>query len=117
MLAASIGLLCVSVFAYNYRTALAARLVPALFAALSVTVLLNFYSLWHIRKDNREADQAFRDTYCESSSIFENVLDGILIVDDEGDCLDANPASASILRFSTNKLIGQNISRFFADRD
>src|SRR5689334_8560836 len=83
MLAASIGLLCLSLFAYNYRTALAARLVPALFAALSATVLLNFYSLWHIRKENREADQAFRDTDCESSSIFENVLDGILIVNDE----------------------------------
>ena len=117
MLVASIGLLCVSVFAYNYRTALAARLVPALVAALSATVLLNFYSLWHIRKENREADQAFRDTDCEFSSIFENVLDGILIVNDEGDCLDANPASASILRFSPNKLTGQNISRFFADRD
>jgi PAS domain-containing protein len=117
MLAASIGLLSLSVFAYNYRTTFAPRLVPFLIAALSVAVFLNFYSLRHVRKENREADQAFRDTDCEFSSIFENVLDGILIVNDEGDCLDANPASASILRFSVNKLIGQNISRFFADRN
>jgi PAS domain S-box-containing protein len=117
LLAASIGLLCVSLFTYNYRAILAASLVPALFAALSVAVFLNFYSLWHLRNKQREADQAFRDTDCEFSSIFENVLDGILIVNDEGDCLDANPRSASILRFSANKLIGQNISRFFADRD
>src|ERR1700746_1419776 len=90
MLLASIGLLCVSVFAYNYRTAVAAHLVPTLLAALSVAAFLNFYSLWHLRRENREADQAFRDADCEFSSIFQNVLDGILIVDDEGICMDAN---------------------------
>src|SRR5258708_17286480 len=117
MLAASIGLLCVSLFAYSYRAIFAASLVPSLLAALSVAVFLNLYSLWHLRREHREADQAFRDTDCEFSSIFQNVLDGILIVDNEGDCLDANPGAAAILRFSTNKLIGQNISRFFAHRD
>jgi PAS domain S-box-containing protein len=117
MLAASIGLLCMSLFAYNYRAIFAANLAPALFAALSVAVFLNFYSLWHLRNEQRQADQAFRDTDCEFSSVFENVLDGILIVNDEGDCLDVNPGAASILQLSTDKLLGQNIGRFFADRD
>jgi PAS domain S-box-containing protein len=117
MLAASIGLLCVSLFAYTYRANFAAGLVPSLLAALSFVVFLNFYSLWRLRNEHREADQAFRFTDRESSSIFENVLDGILIVDNEGDCLDVNPGAASILRLSTNKLVGQNISRFFGDRD
>src|SRR5579859_7460549 len=100
MLAASIALLCVSLFAYNYRANFAAGLVPSLLAALSFVVFLNFYALWRLRNEHREADQAFRDTDREFSSIFENVLDGILIVDDEGDCLDANPGAATILRFS-----------------
>jgi PAS domain S-box-containing protein len=117
MLAASIGLLCVSLFAYNYRANFAASLVPSLLAALSFVVFLNFYSLWRLRNEHREADEAFRFTDCESSSIFENVLDGILIVNNEGDCLDANPGASTILRFSTNKLVGQNIGRFFVDRD
>jgi len=117
ILAGSIGLLCLSLFGYSYRAIFAARLVPSLLAALSVAVFLNFYSLWHLRNAHREADQAFRYTDCEFSSIFENVLDGILIVDNEGDCLDANPGAAAILRLSTNKLVGQNISRFFGDRD
>jgi PAS domain S-box-containing protein len=116
-MAASIGLLGASLGAYNYRAVFAARLVPSLLVALSVAVFLNFYALWHLRREHRETDQAFRDTDCESSSIFENVLDGILIVDNEANCLDANPGAAAILRFSTNKLIGQNISRFFPDRD
>jgi PAS domain S-box-containing protein len=117
MLAGSIGLLCLSLFGYSYRAIFAASLVPSLLVALSVAVFLNFYSLWHLRNEHREADRAFRYTDCEFSSIFENVLDGILIVDNEANCLDANPGAATILRFSTNKLVGQNISRFFADRD
>ncbi len=116
-LVTSVGLLCISLFAHNYQTIIAASLVPSLLVALSFAIYLNIYSFWHLRREHREADQAFRDTDCEFSSIFQNVLDGILIVDDEGDCLDANPGAAAILRFSTNKLIGQNISLFFTDRD
>jgi PAS domain S-box-containing protein len=115
-LVASVGLLCVSLFAYNYRAGVAISLVPSLLVALTIVVSLNFYSLWRLRNEHREADQAFRYTDCEFSSIFENVLDGILIVDNEGDCLDANPGASTILRFSTNKLVGQNIGRFFVDR-
>ena len=81
MLAASIGFLGASLLAYNHRVPFAAGLVPSLLAALSTAVFLNFFSLRHLRREHRETDQAFRDTDCEFSSIFENVLDGILIVD------------------------------------
>jgi len=117
MLAASIGLLGASLIAYNYREVIAATLVPSLLAALSAAVFLNFFSIWHLRKEHRETDQAFRNTDCEFSSIFDNVLDGILILDDDADCLDANPGAAALLRFSANNLIGQNINRFFSDGD
>lgn len=116
-LAVSVAFLCVSLFAYDYHPIFAASLVPSLAVALSFALFLNIYSFWHLRSEHRDADQAFRDTDCEFSSIFENVLDGILIVNNEGDCLDANPGAATILRFSINKLIGHNISQFFANRD
>ena len=116
-LVVSIGFLCVSLFAYNYHTILATGLVPSLLVALSFAIFLNIYSLWHLRRQHQQADQAFRDTDCEFSSIFQNVLDGIMIVDNEGDCLDANPAAAAILRVSIDRLIGRNISHFFTDRD
>jgi PAS domain S-box-containing protein len=115
-LVGSVGLLCVSLFAYDYHPVFAASLVPFLLAGLAFAVFLNLYSLWHLRREHREADQAFRATDSEFSSIFQNVLDGILIIDNEGDCLDANPAAEVVLRLSSNKLIGQNISRFLADR-
>ena len=115
-LVVSIGFLCVSLFAY-YHTIFATSLVPSLLVALSFAIFLNIYSLWHLRRQHRQADQAFRDTDCEFSSIFQNVLDGILIVGNEGDCLDANPAAATILRVSIDKLIGRNIGHFLTDRD
>jgi len=111
-LVVSAGLLCVSLPLGSYHASLVANLIPSLLAVLSFAVFLNVYSLWNFRREHREADRAFRYADCEFSSIFQNVLDGILIVDDTGNCLDANPAAAAILRFSSNDLIGQNVGRF-----
>ncbi len=116
-LVVSVGLLGISLFAYNYHAFFAASLVPSLLVVLSFAVFLNFCSLLHLRGEHRKTDWAFRNTDCEFSSIFQNVLDGILIVDNEADCLDANPAAAAILRLPVHKLIGQNVSRFLVDRD
>jgi PAS domain S-box-containing protein len=91
-------------------------LLPALSVALTFAVLLAARSFWRLRAEQQGSDWAFRNIDCESSSIFENVLDGILIVNDDGDCLDANPAAASLLRLSVNRLIGQSIGRFLVDR-
>jgi PAS domain S-box-containing protein len=114
-LVSSVGLLCVSLLAYKYHPIFAASLVSPLLVGMSFAVFLNVYALWHLRSEHQKVDQAFRDTDREFSSIFQNVLDGILIVDNEGDCLDANPAAATILRTSTEKLIGRNIVSFLLD--
>jgi PAS domain S-box-containing protein len=116
-LLASVVFLSFSVFAYNYHGVLASHLVPVLIVALCLAVFLNVYTLWHIRKEHRNEDQAFRYADCEFSSIFQNVLDGILIVDPEGTCLDANPAAASILRCGSKDIVGHKIVRFFVDPD
>jgi PAS domain S-box-containing protein len=116
-LVASIGLLGASLFAYNYHAFFPVSLVPSLFIALSFAVFLNICSLWHLRREHRKTDRAFRDTDCEFSSIFQHVLDGILIVDNEAVCLDANPAAAAILRLPISKLIGHDVGRFLVDRD
>ena len=116
-LVSSVGLLGVSLFAYNYHAFFAVSLIPSLIVALSIAVFLNLYSFWHLKREHRKTDRAFRDADCEFSSIFQNVLDGILIVDSGADCLDANPAAAAILRIPANKLIGQNVGRFLVDDD
>src|SRR3984957_2686376 len=113
----SFGFLSLSFFAYGRHSILSASLIPTLLVTLSFAAFLNIYSLWHFRNEHRKVDQAFRDTDCEFSSIFRNVLDGILIAGDAGDCLDANPAAAAILRGSRNNLIGQSVGRFLLDMD
>jgi PAS domain S-box-containing protein len=117
ILMASIGLLLISLSARNSHIFIATSLVPPLVIALCFAIFLNICSFLYIQREHREADQAFRNTDCEFLSIFQNVLDGILIVNNKGNCTDANPAAAAILRLSTNDLIGQNISHFLADRD
>jgi len=86
-----------------------------LIAGLSFATFLNICYLRLLIMERRQTDQAFRNIDCESSSVFQNVLDGILIVDNSGRCLDVNPAAAEILRSPRNKLIGQDIKSFLAE--
>jgi PAS domain S-box-containing protein len=100
-----------------YRSRFSEIFVPCLLVALGGAVFLNIYSLWQARHEHAQTDRAFRNADSEFSSIFQNVLDGILILDDLGNCLDANPAASSILRVARHELIGEPIVKFFADRD
>ena len=113
----SVALLGTTIFAYYFRSGLTASLVPVLVMAWSLALALNIYTLWHLRKEQRDDDRAFRYTDREFSSIFQSVLDGILIVDSDGTCLDANPAAMSILRCTSQDLIARNISAFFVAPD
>ena len=114
MLVVSIALLLLSAVLSAERVSFGRVLLPTLLTAMSFAVFLTGYSIQLCRLQHRSADIAFRETDCEFSSIFQNVLDGILIVDDNGVCLDANPAASSILRPVQNSLVGENISHFFA---
>ena len=98
-----------------YRSSLSAALVPILLVAQGLTMCLTTYVLWFFWIEHKKIDRAFCDTDCEATSIFQNVLDGVLILDNEATCLDGNPASAQILRVSRNELVGKSIDRFFTD--
>ena len=52
------------------------------------------------------------DTEREFSSIYQHVLDGILILDDTGACLDANPAAVAILGAPPSVLVGHSFGQF-----
>jgi len=56
-----------------------------------------------------------RDTRRELSSIYRHVLDGILILDDRGVCLDANPAAFAILGAPPAVLVGRSFGQFLKD--
>jgi PAS domain S-box-containing protein len=108
----SIGLLALSITTHNYRAIFGNHFIPLLLVALSFAVFLNIRAFVTLRKEHEQVDQAFRATACESASIFQHVLDGVIIVDNDGNCLDANPAATTILRVSADDLIGRAIVRF-----
>ena len=62
--------------------------------------------------ENRKGIDA---TEREFTSIFLHVLDGILILDDSGVCLDANPAAFAILGAPPAVLVGHCFDQFFKD--
>jgi len=113
----AIVLFALSLRSEIYRSRFSEIFVPCLLVALAGAIFLNIYSLWQAQHEHFQADRAFRSADSEFSSIFHNVLDGILILDDFGNCLDANPAASSILRVVRHELIGESIAKFFADRD
>ena len=115
VLLVSIGLLSVSFALDIYGSRLAAGLVPTISIALTCAVCLAVYSSWYFLNEHRRTDKAFRDTDCEFSSIFQNVLDGILILNQTGECLDANPAAIHILRIPSRELIGQHLRGLFPE--
>jgi PAS domain S-box-containing protein len=108
----AVGLLSASVFLRIFQPSYAAALVPGLLVALGLAVSVSVYAIWFFSVEHVNSDREFAATSCESTSIFENVLDGILILDNEAKCLDVNPAAASILRISRDELIGKNIRTF-----
>jgi PAS domain S-box-containing protein len=117
VLLVSIGVLSVS-FALNiYGSRLAADLVPTISIALTCAVFLAVCSSWYFLKEHQRTDQAFRDTDCEFSSIFQNVLDGILILNQTGACLDVNPAAVRVLRIPRQELMGQHLRGLFREAE
>lgn len=86
----------------------------ALVLLFAIILIARFLIL--LRKDNRESASVLETTGREFQSIFDNALDGILILDNQGNCIDANPAAIGILGVDRNQLLGQSVAKFYADR-
>jgi PAS domain S-box-containing protein len=106
----AITFLFISLFLNAYRIRESAAFEVMILLGLLVTITVAFSALTNLRSQQRNTD-------CEFSSVFHNVLDGILIVDNTGNCLDANPGAAAILRLQRDAVIGQNISRFLVNTE
>lgn len=96
-----------------YQAPLASLFLTAVLIALLFAIVLHARFLILLRKDNRETASALDTTGREFKSIFDNALDGILILDDHGVCTDANPAAFAILGVDRNQLLGHSIAKFY----
>ncbi len=115
LLLISLCLLLMSIAVGVHRLRLATLFVPAIAIVMCCSFLLATCSWLQFTKDHRRADKAFRNADLEFSSVFLNVLDGILLLDEMGCCLDANPAAAAFLRIPRHDLIGRKIRDMFLE--
>jgi PAS domain S-box-containing protein len=88
----------------------------SLFALIAVLLALACALFLHLRSWHEERKGA-HDTEREFEAIFEHALDAILILDDQGFCLDANPAAFAILGAPRSVLIGHSFAQFYDDAE
>jgi PAS domain S-box-containing protein len=115
LLLLSAAMLVLSLLPAIYVTGYSRILIPTLLVSMVFSVFvfgLYFRFVWRKqRASNRVSDAAVR----KLASVFAHVLDGILILDDNGTCLEANPAACDILRVTRQSLLGQPFAQFYTD--
>jgi PAS domain S-box-containing protein len=102
------ALLLVSLGTRVYASNLILAAFAIVFLAQGCAAFLYAHAWFGDRKRGEE-------TRRELSSIYRHVLDGILILDDRGVCLDANPAAFAILGAPPAVLVGRSFGHFLKD--
>ena len=114
---AAVTLLITAFGAHLYSRSLSSVLLMVVLTSLAVAIGLHARFLLLARREHRETANALDATEREYKSVFDNTLDGILILNDKGRCMDANPAALALLGTSREALVGHSIEPFFAGSD
>jgi PAS domain S-box-containing protein len=109
----SVGLIALTV-AYRLR---GTELPPALWVGLlasfaTVVVLFSKFLFW-AQQEGGQFQGAFTTTERKFTSVVENALDAILILDDQAICREANPAAETLFGTGRPALIGHPIAHFY----
>jgi PAS domain S-box-containing protein len=62
--------------------------------------------------ERKRAEESLRQSESQFRALFENALDAVLIANDAGTYVDANPAACNLLGVSYNEVIGRTINSF-----
>lgn len=111
---AAIGLLAATFAIRSYDGTLPAALLLAVLSALSAAIFLQARFLVLARREHVGTARALDTTERAFQSIFDNALDGIVILDECGMCVEANPAAQALLAVRREELVGQPFGKFRA---
>jgi PAS domain S-box-containing protein len=114
---AALTLLVTAFGARVYSGSLSSVLLTLVLISLTIAIGLHIRFLLLARQEHRETASALDATEREYKSVFDNALDGILILDDHRVCLEANPAALTLLGTDHDRLMGKSIDKFFARDD
>jgi PAS domain S-box-containing protein len=92
-----------------YNRPLSSILLTLVLIALATAIALHARFLVLARREHRETANALTTTEREFQAIFDSALDGLLILDDRGTCLEANPAALTLLGALRDELVGHPI--------
>lgn len=113
----SVGLIALTI-AYRLRGAeLPSALWVGLLASFATVVVLFAKFLFWAQQEGGQFQGAFTSTERKFTSVVENALDAILILDDQAICREANPAAESLFGSGRLELVGHPIDRFYKDSD
>ena len=101
----------------SYTATASSLLLTLVLVALCVAIALHIRFMILARREQRETAGILDATEREFQSIFDSALDGILILDDRGICLEANPAALRLLGAQRRELVGKSIQKFHAPVD
>src|SRR5467141_3425941 len=110
---AAVTLLGTASGAHFYSGSLSSVLLTLVLIALCIAIVLHVRFLFLARREHRETVNVLDATEREYKSVFDNTLDGILILDDQGICLEANPAALSLFGADHDALVGEPIGKFY----
>jgi PAS domain S-box-containing protein len=110
---AAVTLLATAFGARFYSGSLSSVLLTLVLIALCVAITLHVRFLLLARREHRETANALNVTEREYKSVFDSTLDGIVILDDRGVCLEANPAALKLFGVDHDNLVGVPIEKFY----
>lgn len=114
ILLASVALLAASLTDRVFPGFRPVLFLAAVLAALGLAVALHVQFLFLARRAHLETNSTLDATEREYKSVFDSVLDAILIFDDEGVCLDANSAAMKLIGVGRGGVVGQKIDMFLS---
>ena len=88
-------------------------LLALVLTALLVAIALHVRFLILAKREQRETANALDAAEREYKAVFDSTLDGILIIDDQGICVEANPAALTLFGTDRNVLVSRPIVKFF----
>lgn len=109
-----LGLLSTAFTARFYTGSFSWMLLILVLMALAIAIGLHVRFLILARKEQHETASALDATELEYKSVFDNALDGIVVFDNHGICLEANPAALSLFGNDHQDLVGTSIEKLFA---
>jgi PAS domain S-box-containing protein len=110
---AAVILLGTAFGAHFYSGPIFSVLLTLVLIALCVAIALHIQLLLASRREHRETVNVLDATERQYKSVFDSTLDGILILNDQGVCLEANPAVLALFRTTNEELIGEPLQKFF----